>query len=93
MTIATRHAPPFAIKADDGQWSGIAIELSDRISERTGYDFRYTELGLRILWISRSVPAQVVARKNCEVDQRPDRMSGSGVRPQSSPAQWTAGFR
>ena len=47
MTIATRHAPPFAIKSDDGQWSGIAIELWNRISERTGYDFRYTELGLK----------------------------------------------
>ncbi|MGD9298957.1 MAG: transporter substrate-binding domain-containing protein [Thiohalocapsa sp.] len=47
MTIATRHPPPFAIKSDDGQWSGIPIALWGRISERNGYDFRYTQLGLK----------------------------------------------
>ena len=46
MTIATGHAPPFAYKDADGQWSGIAIELWNRIATRNGYDFRYIELGL-----------------------------------------------
>jgi ABC-type amino acid transport substrate-binding protein len=27
LTIATGHAPPFAIRSADGRWSGIAIEL------------------------------------------------------------------
>jgi ABC-type amino acid transport substrate-binding protein len=46
MTIATRHAPPFAQKDADGQWSGIAIELWGRIAARNGYDFHFIELGL-----------------------------------------------
>lgn len=27
LTIATRHVPPFAIKSEDGEWSGISIDL------------------------------------------------------------------
>ncbi|AGA89245.1 periplasmic component of amino acid ABC-type transporter/signal transduction system [Thioflavicoccus mobilis 8321] len=46
LTIATRHAPPFAYKDASGQWSGIAVELWNRIAARNGYDFQYTELGL-----------------------------------------------
>ena len=46
MAIATRQAPPFAIKGADGQWTGIAIDLWNRIAEQNGYEFRYIELGL-----------------------------------------------
>jgi ABC-type amino acid transport substrate-binding protein len=46
MTIATRHAPPFAYKDADGAWSGIAIELWNRIARQNGYDFELVELGL-----------------------------------------------
>lgn len=46
MIIATREAPPFAFKGDDGDWSGIAIELWNRIAEEHGFDFHYVELGL-----------------------------------------------
>jgi ABC-type amino acid transport substrate-binding protein len=46
LTIATRHAPPFAFQGADGQWSGIAIDLWNQISANNGYDFRYIELGL-----------------------------------------------
>jgi polar amino acid transport system substrate-binding protein len=46
LTIATRHAPPFAFQGADGQWSGIAIDLWNRISANNGYDFHYIELGL-----------------------------------------------
>lgn len=27
LVVGTRHAPPFAIHADDGTWSGLTIEL------------------------------------------------------------------
>ena len=34
LVVATRHVPPFAIKGDNGNWSGIAIELlSDIVME------------------------------------------------------------
>jgi polar amino acid transport system substrate-binding protein len=46
LTIATRHAPPFAIRAADGRWSGIAIELWERIAEPLGVESRYVELPL-----------------------------------------------
>jgi ABC-type amino acid transport substrate-binding protein len=46
MIVATRQAPPFAYKDDDGRWTGISIDLWNRIAEKNGFDFRYTELGL-----------------------------------------------
>jgi ABC-type amino acid transport substrate-binding protein len=46
MTIATREAPPFAYKDGDGHWTGIAVDLWNRIAARHGFDFRYVELGL-----------------------------------------------
>ncbi|WP_295884599.1 transporter substrate-binding domain-containing protein [uncultured Thiohalocapsa sp.] len=47
MVIATRQAPPFAYQdAADGRWTGIAIELWERIAAQNGYDYQYRELGL-----------------------------------------------
>lgn len=47
LIIATRHVPPFAIRGDDGSWSGIAIDLWQQIAERRGTeDYRLTEMGL-----------------------------------------------
>ncbi|MGB5735591.1 MAG: transporter substrate-binding domain-containing protein [Thiohalocapsa sp.] len=47
LAVATRHVPPFAMKADDGSWSGIAIDLWRQIAERRGTDdYRFTEMGL-----------------------------------------------
>ena len=46
MTVATRQAPPFAYKDADGHWKGISIDLWNRIAEKNGFDFRYTELDL-----------------------------------------------
>lgn len=46
MTIATRHAPPFAFKDGNDQWTGIAIDLWNQVAEQSGFNFRYVELGL-----------------------------------------------
>lgn len=32
LVVATRHVPPFAIKGDDGEWTGIAIDLVREIA-------------------------------------------------------------
>lgn len=32
LTVATRHVPPFAIQDDEGNWSGIAIDLLREIT-------------------------------------------------------------
>ena len=46
MTVATRHAPPFAIRHDDGSWSGLAINLWREIAEERGLAFRFEETDL-----------------------------------------------
>ena len=46
LVIATRHVPPFAIRGAEGSWTGITIELWDRIAGRLGVPFRYQDMGL-----------------------------------------------
>ena len=48
LDVATRHAPPFAIKTDSG-WEGITIELLRRINEQAAFDYRLKELGLEAM--------------------------------------------
>ena len=38
LVVATRHVPPFAIKGEDGQWSGIAIDMLREIVVDLGKD-------------------------------------------------------
>ncbi|WNO54938.1 transporter substrate-binding domain-containing protein [Stakelama saccharophila] len=46
LTIATREAPPFAMKGSDGAWGGLAINLWRQIAQDTGirYHFEQTDL-------------------------------------------------
>ncbi|MEK1886655.1 MAG: transporter substrate-binding domain-containing protein [Phyllobacterium sp.] len=43
LVIGTKEAPPFAMKAPDGTWSGISIDLWRQITEKLGVKFRYVE--------------------------------------------------
>ena len=43
LVIGTKIAAPFAMKTDDGQWTGISIELWDRIANRLKLKYRLTE--------------------------------------------------
>jgi len=43
LVVATKEAPPFAIKQHDGSWSGISIELWRRIADKAGLRFRLVE--------------------------------------------------
>jgi len=45
LIIATRHAPPFAIKTPDG-WEGITIELVRRIADEDDLKYRFEEMDL-----------------------------------------------
>ncbi|MBW2660019.1 MAG: transporter substrate-binding domain-containing protein [Deltaproteobacteria bacterium] len=36
LIVGTKIAPPFAMKADDGSWEGISVELWDEIAKKTG---------------------------------------------------------
>ncbi|AKM09544.1 transporter substrate-binding domain-containing protein [Croceicoccus naphthovorans] len=46
MRIATREAPPFAIKGDDGHWEGLAIDLWRAVAEANEYQYRFVETDL-----------------------------------------------
>lgn len=53
LLIATRLAPPFAIKTDNG-WEGITIELLRRIADKGGFDYRLRETGLEEMLLQTS---------------------------------------
>jgi ABC-type amino acid transport substrate-binding protein len=44
LTVGTRHAPPFAIKGDDGSWRGLSIELWDKIAGKLNLQFRLVDV-------------------------------------------------
>src|SRR5262249_22329526 len=46
MIVGTKIAPPFAIKSDDGSWSGISIELWRRIAAELHLRYRFQEVSL-----------------------------------------------
>jgi len=46
MIIGTKIAPPFAMKSDDGTWSGISIELWQRIAADLHLHYRFEEVSL-----------------------------------------------
>ena len=43
LTIATKEAPPFAMKQQDGTWRGISIDLWRRVAERLHLRYRFAE--------------------------------------------------
>lgn len=46
MVVATRVAPPFAMKGPDGEWDGLAIDLWRDVADERGYDYRFVEAEL-----------------------------------------------
>jgi polar amino acid transport system substrate-binding protein len=47
LVIGTKVAPPLAIKAEDGTWHGISIDLWRRIADRTHLRYRFEETTLQ----------------------------------------------
>ena len=43
VVIATREAAPFAMKAADGSWTGISIDLWRRIGDQLQLRYRFVE--------------------------------------------------
>src|SRR3954464_3103312 len=43
LVVATKEAAPFAMKAPDGTWKGISIDLWRRIAEQTKLSYRFVE--------------------------------------------------
>lgn len=44
LVVATKEAPPFAMKREDGTWRGISIDLWRRIAEQLHLRYRFVEL-------------------------------------------------
>ncbi len=44
--IATREVPPFAMRSQAGEWSGIAIELWQTVADELRIDYEYRETGI-----------------------------------------------
>ncbi|HVV92254.1 MAG TPA: transporter substrate-binding domain-containing protein [Hyphomicrobiales bacterium] len=44
LVVATKEAPPFAMKQRDGTWRGISIDLWKRIAGRLGLRYRFAEV-------------------------------------------------
>lgn len=64
LRIATRDAPPFAVRGDDGQWSGLSIELWRNAATTLGLRYRFEETSLSEMLASLekgSVDAAVAA--------------------------------
>lgn len=47
LIIGTKEAPPFAMKGDDGQWTGISIELWREVANRLGLRYELREYDLQ----------------------------------------------
>ncbi len=43
LVVGTKEAPPFSIKAADGTWTGISIDLWRQIAGKFGTKFRFVE--------------------------------------------------
>jgi ABC-type amino acid transport substrate-binding protein len=43
LLVGTKEAPPFAMKAEDGSWSGVSIDLWRRIAEERKWRYRFIE--------------------------------------------------
>jgi polar amino acid transport system substrate-binding protein len=46
LVVGTKVAPPFAMKADDGSWQGISIDLWRRIAQQDHLRYRFQETTL-----------------------------------------------
>lgn len=49
LTVAVKPAPPFALKNEQGEWTGITVELWDRIAEQLQYDYEWRELDVEAM--------------------------------------------
>ncbi|WP_244425478.1 transporter substrate-binding domain-containing protein [Bradyrhizobium sp. STM 3843] len=43
LVVGTKEAPPFAMKDQSGKWTGISIDLWNRVSNQLGLQYRFEE--------------------------------------------------
>lgn len=47
LRVGTKEAPPFAIRGEDGHWSGLSIELWERIAQRLEWTYELEDRDLQ----------------------------------------------
>ena len=47
LVVGTKPSPPFAMKSDDGQWTGISIELWRQVAADLHVEFEIKEFDLK----------------------------------------------
>jgi polar amino acid transport system substrate-binding protein len=45
LVVGTKEAPPFAIKGENGEWSGISIELWRKVADQLKLRYRFVDAG------------------------------------------------
>lgn len=102
MRIATREAPPFVERSEDGQWTGLAIDLWRSIADERGYQFEFVETDLKGMVdgvadgrFDASVGAlTVTAEREQKVDfTHPFYATGFGIVTAKDPSAWLSLFR
>ena len=97
MTVATRPAPPFVIKGDDGQWHGLAIDLWRDIARDRDIEYRLVETDLKGMVdgvadgrYDMSVGALTVTpQREAKVDfTHPFQSTGFGIVVGKAPPSW-----
>ncbi|WP_309384854.1 transporter substrate-binding domain-containing protein [Cerasicoccus frondis] len=46
LIVATKDAPPFSFKDEQGKWAGITIEMWEAVADKLGYEYTYAENSL-----------------------------------------------
>jgi polar amino acid transport system substrate-binding protein len=49
LIVGTKESPPFAMKGPDGKWTGISIELWDRVATELKLNYEFREMDLNQL--------------------------------------------
>ncbi|MFT3988854.1 transporter substrate-binding domain-containing protein [Aestuariivirga sp.] len=99
LAIGTKVAPPFAMKGDDGQWTGLSIDLWKKIAEQLQLKYHFVEepdIGSLIAGVeNKKYDAAIAAiTVTAEREQRmefslPYYQSGLGIAvPANGPAIW-----
>jgi polar amino acid transport system substrate-binding protein len=103
LVIATKEAPPFAMKQQDGSWRGISIDLWRRIADRLHLRYRFSEQptvqalvqGVADDAFDAAIAAVTVtaARERMVDFTHPFYSTGLGVAVSMTESRWMAIFR
>lgn len=99
LVIGTKIAAPFVIKGDNGEWTGLSIELWKKIAERLNLKYRFAEepdvksllLGIQSAKYDGAIAAITVTadREDIMEFSQPYYISGLGIAVASAgPSTW-----